>query len=79
MEGPEVMGLILGAVGVMLYFLPLIVANSRGRQGQVMIGLGNFLLGWTVIGWIVLLVVAFTGEGKAERQHREQLSRLAER
>lgn len=78
MESPEIMGLILGAGLVMLYFLPLIVANSRGRQGQLMIGLGNFLLGWTVIGWIVLLVVAFTGESKADRQIREQLAGLAD-
>lgn len=74
MESPEIMGILLGVAAIFMYFLPLIVANSRGRQGQVLLGIGNLLL-----GWIVLLVVAFTGESKAQRQQREQLARLAER
>lgn len=66
----------LAALGI--YFLPLLIANTRGREGQVLIGIGNFLLGWTFIGWVVLLIVAFTGESKRDRQHREQIDRLVQ-
>ena len=66
----------LAALGI--YFLPLLIANTRGREGQVLIGIGNFLLGWTFIGWVVLLIVSFTGESKRDRQHREQIDRLVQ-
>jgi hypothetical protein len=40
------------------YFLPLAIAESRGKSNSLAIGPVNFLLGWTVIGWIVALVMA---------------------
>lgn len=40
------------------YMLPWAIAASRGRSNQAAIGLLNFLLGWTLIGWIVALVMA---------------------
>ena len=50
--------------GGLLYWTPTIVAFSRGSDGRVGIAVLNFLLGWTVIGWIAALVwaiVASTG------------------
>lgn len=76
MEQSDIMFMVMLAAGVMLYFLPLLVANSRGRDGQVWIGLSNLLFGWTVIGWFVLLIIAFTGEGKKDREHREKMIQL---
>lgn len=40
------------------YMLPWAIAATRGRSNQGAIGLVNFLLGWTFIGWIVALVMA---------------------
>ncbi len=40
------------------YFLPWAIAATRGKSNAGMIGLVNFLLGWTLIGWIVALVMA---------------------
>lgn len=40
------------------YFLPWAIAETRGRSNSLAIGLLNFLLGWTLIGWIVALVMA---------------------
>lgn len=40
------------------YMLPWAIAETRGRQNSGAIGLLNFLLGWSVIGWIVALVMA---------------------
>jgi len=40
------------------YFLPWAIAATRGKSNSGMIGLLNFLLGWTLIGWIIALVMA---------------------
>jgi hypothetical protein len=42
---------------ILLYFLPTIVASHRGR-GVAGILILNLLLGWTCIGWLVLLLWA---------------------
>jgi hypothetical protein len=48
--------IVLGA----LYFLPSIVAhNKRSFAGIFLL---NFLLGWTVIGWIFALIWACSAE-----------------
>ena len=41
----------------LLYFLPTIVAANRGH-GIALILVLNLFLGWTVIGWFILLVWA---------------------
>jgi hypothetical protein len=40
------------------YFLPWAVAATRGKSNSWAIGLVNFLVGWTLIGWVVALVMA---------------------
>ncbi len=40
------------------YFLPWAVAATRGRSNAGAIGLLNFFLGWTLVGWIAALVMA---------------------
>jgi hypothetical protein len=40
------------------YLLPWAIAASRGKSNAGMIGILNVLLGWTVIGWIIALVMA---------------------
>jgi hypothetical protein len=46
------------AVLTLGYMLPWAVAAARGRSNQAAIGLLNFFLGWSVIGWIAALVMA---------------------
>jgi hypothetical protein len=40
------------------YMLPWAIAATRGKSNAAAIGLVNLLAGWTVIGWIVALVMA---------------------
>ena len=40
------------------YMLPWAIAATRGKSNQAAIGVVNLLVGWTVIGWIVALVMA---------------------
>ncbi len=42
------------------YFAPAIIAGRRKHHQENAIIVLNILLGWTVLGWIVALVWAFT-------------------
>ena len=42
------------------YLLPWAIAATRGRSNSGSIALVNLLLGWTVVGWVVALVMACT-------------------
>jgi hypothetical protein len=48
-------------VGLLLYFLPTLIAWKTPRVAAI-IAL-NFLLGWTVIGWIACLIWALAEQG----------------
>ena len=52
------------------YLLPWAIAATRGKSNRWAVGLINFLLGWTFIGWIVALVMACTPHQVAVVQHR---------
>ncbi len=58
------MELLWGLLGfvfiVSVYFLPGIVAHSRGHHQENAIVLLNLFLGWTFLGWIAALVWAAT-------------------
>jgi hypothetical protein len=45
-------------VGMLMYFLPTIIAIARGKRDVIAILALNFFLGWTCIGWIIALVWA---------------------
>ena len=49
---------------LVLYFGPAIVAAIRKHHQQNAIFIPNFLLGWTVLGWIVALIWATTATPK---------------
>ena len=44
--------------GMLMYFLPTILAFARSKRDAGAILVLNFFLGWTFIGWIVSLVWA---------------------
>jgi hypothetical protein len=46
-----------------LYLLPTIVAWSRHHQ-TAMVAVLNVFLGWTIIGWIISLAIAFGDRSK---------------
>ena len=65
-KGGDVMtlGTLLLILLAFAYFLPSIMAYSRGHQNTGMIFLVNLLRGWTVFGWIGALVWAATAVEK---------------
>lgn len=52
------------------YMLPWAIAASRGKSNSWAVGLVNFLLGWTLIGWVAALVMACTSHQVAVVHHR---------
>ena len=69
-------GIILPFLLLMGYFIPAAIAYSRKRENSGMVFLLNLLVGWTILGWFVMLVVAFTGE--TEQQRLARAAELAE-
>jgi hypothetical protein len=42
------------------YLLPWAIAATRGKSNSGAIGWINLLLGWTLVGWVIALVMACT-------------------
>ncbi|MGQ0844926.1 MAG: superinfection immunity protein [Sporichthyaceae bacterium] len=41
------------------YLLPWALAASRGSRGSAQVFWINLLLGWTLLGWVIALILAF--------------------
>jgi hypothetical protein len=50
------LGFILLALAVLVYFIPTIVAGKRGHPNGTPIFLLNLFLGWTALGWLAALI-----------------------
>jgi len=55
-------------LAIIVYFLPTIVASSNKHLNTTAIAVLNILLGWTLLGWVIALVWAFTKQ--AERREK---------
>lgn len=49
----------------LLYFIPTLLALVRLKRNTMAIFALNLFLGWSVIGWVVALVWAFTHDKEA--------------
>jgi hypothetical protein len=47
-------------LGSAAYMLPGLTAMARNHRNEAAIFALNFLLGWTLLGWVVALVWSFT-------------------
>jgi hypothetical protein len=55
-------------VGVLMMFLPTLIALLRGHHNAFAIFLTNLLLGWTVIGWLIALIWSTTAREQRVRE-----------
>lgn len=58
--GKVLQGLILVAFIAVFYFLPALVARSRQHSKLPAVFVLNLLLGWTLLGWVLALVWAYS-------------------
>lgn len=59
MEALLITGLVVASIG--LYFLPSILAYGKDVPSRKLVILVNILLGWTIIMWVVALVILILG------------------
>lgn len=53
-----------------IHFLPTIVALLRDARGKAGIFVLNLFLGWTVVGWLIALLLALRNEPRWARTVR---------
>jgi cytochrome c biogenesis protein CcdA len=53
--------IVLLGIGLILYFLPTIIAHRRQNPDRMAIGVINTFLGWTFLGWVIALAWACRG------------------
>ncbi|AHF04773.1 hypothetical protein MARPU_13650 [Marichromatium purpuratum 984] len=68
----DVSGLFLSAVFITLYVLPGLIAYDRGLTKRLRITVINVLFGWTLVGWVGLLLWALLGDGEPVPQGRAE-------
>ncbi|HEY2056091.1 MAG TPA: superinfection immunity protein [Solirubrobacterales bacterium] len=68
------MGAILVIVVIGFYFLPTIVGAVRSVPNLGSVVVINFFLGWTFVGWVVALAMAFRSNAGATQVHIHQPS-----
>ncbi len=61
-------------VVILVYFLPTVIALSRGHLSALAIFLINLFFGWTLIGWLVALIWSCTAN-TAANYYRAQAGR----
>ena len=54
-----------------IHFLPTFVAAVRESRHTFLIFVLNLLFGWTIIGWLVLLIWACVGEDRYSHYRRQ--------
>lgn len=64
-------------LGFPVYFLPAYIAGKREHPQRRKILLWNVLTAWTVIGWMVLMILAARGSG-AEMLEKEMQGEIKE-
>jgi RsiW-degrading membrane proteinase PrsW (M82 family) len=59
-----------GAMIVGIYLLPTFVSCACNKRNKWIIAILNLLLGWTIIGWVVLLIVSILNGKSNEKGMR---------
>ena len=55
---------------LLLYLLPFLIAASRNHDMLATILIANVFLGWTIIGWCLLLVVSIMASSSSPTSRR---------
>ena len=70
------LGLLLIAFCLAVYFLPVILAANRQlASGTAILVLLNLSIGWTVVGWLVCLLWAALGQTRDQARFYRQSAR----
>jgi hypothetical protein len=71
-------------IGLIIYFLPALIAQHRHKRNLGAIVVFNLFLGWTLVGWVVALVWATAKDQdkttviRASHSDADELAKLAD-
>jgi hypothetical protein len=65
------MRIALGIAYVALSLIPFVIAYKRKCRNFIVIDVLAFFFTWTIIGWVVAMVWAMSGESDAEEFNRQ--------
>ena len=77
MDTVSIWSYVLVLFSILLYFVPAVIGFKRGVNGSGILTTLNVFFGWTVIGWIVLLIWAVAGQTRAADAYYRQLASRA--
>lgn len=66
-------GLAILFCSIVFYFIPTAVAQYRKSVNITTVALVNIFLGWTIIGWVIALIIAFAGDSGTQIQRHKEL------
>jgi type VI protein secretion system component VasK len=69
-DGSVFVVLFLCAAALFIYLFPSLMAIKRDAAGRAGVIVVNLFLGWTLIGWVVALAWAASGETRRQREGR---------
>jgi hypothetical protein len=52
---------VISLIGLIIYFLPSIIAALGNHSSLRTIFMVNLLLGWSGLGWLIVLLIALLG------------------
>ncbi|MCK5706002.1 MAG: superinfection immunity protein [Cyclobacteriaceae bacterium] len=61
--------ILLYLLAAIAYFVPFYIARYRRVNGQQLIFWFNLLFGWTLIAWVILIIVALSLNANHTRRH----------
>lgn len=70
--------IIPGILTQCIYFLPYLIANSKGHMQETAIFILNLFAGWTIVAWVIALVWAFTKKSPTANISQKPLSNADE-
>lgn len=66
-------GLLLPTITALLYLVPTLVAVGRRARLTIVVVMLNLLLGWTILGWIIAMLIASTSRKRSGEEEAAQI------
>jgi fluoride ion exporter CrcB/FEX len=56
--------IVFGIGGIIIYFVPAMIANQKKHRQSSPILLVNLFFGWTILGWLIALIWSVSAQEK---------------
>ena len=73
---PWLSGVVILVGMLLIYFVPAFIAFYRGHRQLGWFLIANFMVGWTLVGWVICLVSAFAARPEKKNHPRASTNPL---